>query len=72
MHDRERAHYINGQRVYDAQHLARGVSVSETCFLVGFTSISSFSGKFARETGRSPQSFPRALFTFRYVAIIIA
>ena len=23
MRDRERAHYINGQRVYDAQHLAR-------------------------------------------------
>jgi AraC-like DNA-binding protein len=40
--------------------LARGVSVTEACFAVGFSSLGSFSTRFARETGLSPRDFQRA------------
>ena len=37
--------------------LQSGTSVSETCFAVGFESLSSFSGLFKRSTGISPSVF---------------
>jgi AraC-like DNA-binding protein len=40
--------------------LARGVSVTETCFAVGFSSLGSFSARFARDVGTSPREFQRA------------
>jgi AraC-like DNA-binding protein len=40
--------------------LARGASVTETCFAVGFSSLGSFSTRFARETGVTPREFQRA------------
>jgi AraC-like DNA-binding protein len=41
--------------------LARGASVTEACMGVGFSSLGSFSSKFAGETGRSPREFQRQL-----------
>jgi AraC-like DNA-binding protein len=41
--------------------LARGVSVTEACMGVGFSSLGSFSTKFSDATGRSPREFQRGL-----------
>lgn len=41
--------------------LARGASVTEACMGVGFSSLGSFSAKFAGQTGRSPRAFQREL-----------
>lgn len=41
--------------------LARGVSVTDACLGVGFSSLGSFSTKFATATGRSPREFQREL-----------
>jgi AraC-like DNA-binding protein len=41
--------------------LARGASVTEACLGVGFSSLGSFSTKFASNTGRSPREFQREL-----------
>jgi len=40
--------------------LVRGVSVTETCFSVGFASLGSFSARFSRAYGMSPRAFQRA------------
>ena len=40
--------------------LARGVSVTEACFAVGFSSLGSFSTRFTREFGVTPRAFQRA------------
>jgi AraC-like DNA-binding protein len=40
--------------------LARGVSVTEACFAVGFSSLGSFSARFTREFGMTPRAFQRA------------
>ncbi len=40
--------------------LARGVSVTEACFAVGFSSLGSFSSRFRREFGITPRAFQRA------------
>jgi AraC-like DNA-binding protein len=40
--------------------LARGTSVTETCFAVGFSSLGSFSARFSREFGITPRAFQRA------------
>ncbi|HEU4411925.1 MAG TPA: AraC family transcriptional regulator [Polyangiaceae bacterium] len=45
--------------------LARGASVTEACFGVGFSSVGSFSSLFAREVACSPSAYRRAL---RYAA----
>jgi AraC-like DNA-binding protein len=37
--------------------LARGVSVTEACFDVGYSSLGSFSTLFSRMTGRSPRAW---------------
>lgn len=39
--------------------LARGASVTETCFAVGFESLGSFSALFHRTTGTSPSAYRR-------------
>jgi AraC-like DNA-binding protein len=49
--------------------LARGVSVTEACMGVGFSSLGSFSSKFLRETGRSPRSFQRELYALGAVPV---
>jgi AraC-like DNA-binding protein len=52
--------------------LARGVSVTEACMGVGFSSLGSFSSKFVRETGRSPRHFQRELRALGAVPVRIA
>jgi len=39
--------------------LARGVSVTEVCFDVGYSSLGTFSWRFTRATGRSPRAWQR-------------
>jgi AraC-like DNA-binding protein len=39
--------------------LARGATVTEVCFEVGYSSLGSFSSLFARVTGRSPRAWQR-------------
>jgi AraC-like DNA-binding protein len=43
--------------------LARGTSVTQTCFDVGFSSLGSFSTLFRREHGRSPSDYQRRVRT---------
>ncbi len=43
--------------------LARGRSVTETCFAVGFSSLGSFSARFTRDFGITPRAFQRAART---------
>src|SRR4051794_25976821 len=42
-----------------AELLTNGLSVKETCFAVGFDSVTSFTGLFKRRTGMSPAAFQR-------------
>ncbi len=50
--------YLTSVRINKAQHLLRvGATVSEACFLVGFDSLTSFSGLFKRSTGVSPSTY---------------
>jgi len=43
--------------------LARGAAVTEVCFDVGYSSLGSFSTRFARMTGQSPRSWQREVRT---------
>ncbi len=50
--------YLTWVRIEKAQLLLReDKTVSETCFLVGFDSLTSFSGLFKRNVGMSPSSY---------------
>ena len=50
--------YLTWVRIEKALQLLReDKSVSETCFLVGFDSLTSFSGLFKRNVGISPSSY---------------
>ncbi len=52
--------YLKLVRIKEAQELLeRDHSVSETCFAVGFNSLSSFSGLFKTITGKSPSAYSR-------------
>lgn len=44
--------------------LARGASVTETCYEVGFESLGTFSSTFRRRTGMSPREWQRAARPF--------
>ena len=41
------------------EYLIQGISVTETCFAVGFESLGSFSTLFKNRTGRSPSKFQK-------------
>ncbi len=41
------------------RELARGAAVTDVCFDVGYSSLGSFSSKFARATGQSPRAWQR-------------
>lgn len=50
--------YLIDRRIEEAKkHLKNGMSVTETCFAVGFNSLGSFSVLFKTRTGRSPAQF---------------
>ena len=59
--------YLTDVRLHQAKRsLARGASVTETCFAVGYESLGSFSTLFARRIGESPrvwQARTRALIS---------
>ncbi|GAA4397444.1 hypothetical protein GCM10023187_06910 [Nibrella viscosa] len=50
--------YLTSVRIEKAKlHLQQGTSVTETCFLVGFDSLSSFTGLFRRYLNVSPSVY---------------
>jgi AraC-like DNA-binding protein len=50
--------YLKWVRIEKAQQLLKNdKGVSETCFMVGFESLTSFSGLFKRTVGESPSSY---------------
>jgi AraC-like DNA-binding protein len=54
--------YLSRLRLQRAKEaLARGVSVTETCMEVGFTSLGTFSTWFARGTGEPPRRWQQAM-----------
>ncbi|MEO1547669.1 MAG: AraC family transcriptional regulator [Bacteroidota bacterium] len=53
--------YMIDKRIAKAkEHLKTGMSVTETCFAVGFESLGSFSKLFKTKTGKSPSQFQKA------------
>ena len=54
--------YVSDLRIARAKDLlARGMSVTEACFAVGFSSLGSFSTLFSARTGCSPRAFQRQM-----------
>lgn len=52
--------YLTDKRIEESKkYLKNGRTVSETCFLVGFESLGSFSTLFKNKTGKSPSSFQK-------------
>ncbi len=52
--------YLIDKRIEKSkEHLINGMSVTETCFAVGFESLGSFSTLFKRKTGKSPMEFQK-------------
>ncbi|MEM9887812.1 MAG: AraC family transcriptional regulator [Bacteroidota bacterium] len=55
--------YLINERIEQAKkQLKLGQSVSDTCYLVGFSSINSFSNLFKAKTGMSPSIYRKATF----------
>ncbi len=52
--------------------LARGAAVTEVCFDVGYSSLGSFSTRFARLTGQSPRAWQQAVRTLVSVPADVA
>lgn len=56
--------YLNDKRIEKAKNsLSEGVSVTQTCYLVGFESIGSFSRLFKLKTGKTPSNFRKEQFS---------
>lgn len=52
--------YLINKRIERAKmHLTNGMSVTKTCFAVGFESLGSFSKLFKSKTGKSPSIFKK-------------
>ena len=55
--------YLIDKRIEKSkENLKNGMTVTETCFSVGFESLGSFSTLFKTKTGKSPSEFQRASF----------
>jgi AraC-like DNA-binding protein len=52
-----RQYLINKRIEISKEHLKNGMSVTETCYAVGFESLGSFSTLFKTKTGKSPGEF---------------
>jgi AraC-like DNA-binding protein len=51
-------HYLVQVRIENAEYLlAKNISISEVCYSVGFTSVTSFAGLFKKIVGLSPSAF---------------
>jgi AraC-like DNA-binding protein len=60
--------YLTRVRIEHAKRvLARGGTVTDACFEVGFSSVGSFSALFAREVGVAPSAYARRLRTLAQV-----
>lgn len=57
-----RQYIINTRIKKSKEHLKDGMSVTETCFAVGFESLGSFSTLFKNKTGKSPTEFQKSNF----------
>lgn len=52
--------YVMNKRIEKSkEYLVSGMSVTETCFAVGFQSLGSFSTLFKRKTGKSPYKYQK-------------
>jgi AraC-like DNA-binding protein len=52
--------YLTGKRIEKSkEYLKKGMSISETCFAIGFESPCSFSTLFKSRTGLTPTSFQK-------------
>ena len=50
--------YLMNKRIEKSkEHLTNGMTVTETCFAIGFESLGSFSALFKTKTGKSPTEF---------------
>jgi len=55
--------YLMNKRIEQSKEfLKNGLSVTETCFAVGFQSLGSFSTLFKNKTGKSPIQFQKSNF----------
>ena len=55
--------YLIDKRIEKSkEQLIKGMSVTETCFAVGFESLGSFSTLFKSKTGKSPNQFKKSNF----------
>ena len=55
--------YLIDKRIEKAkEYLKNGLSISETCYQVGFESLSSFSSLFKRKTGFTPRAYQKSNF----------
>ncbi len=58
--------YLMDKRIEKSkENLINGMSVTETCFAVGFESLSSFSTLFKTKTGKSPSVFQKEQLSIR-------
>ncbi|WP_108803885.1 AraC family transcriptional regulator [Aquimarina sp. Aq107] len=56
--------YLIDKRIEKSkENLRNGISVTETCFSVGFKSLGSFSTLFKNKTGKSPSEFRKEQFS---------
>lgn len=56
--------YLIDKRIEKSkEQLKNGLSVTETCFTVGFESLGSFSTLFKTKTGKSPSAFQKEQFS---------
>jgi AraC-like DNA-binding protein len=57
--------YLGKLRIAEAKRLlSHGTSVTEVCLAVGYTSLGTFSHRFARDTSLSPRAFQRQMRAF--------
>ncbi|MEJ7683615.1 MAG: AraC family transcriptional regulator [Segetibacter sp.] len=51
-------HYLRQVRIDNAKYLlTKNISISEVCYLVGFESVTSFTGLFKKLVGSTPSAF---------------
>lgn len=56
--------YLVDKRIEKSkQNLKEGMTVSDTCYAVGFESLGSFSTLFKSKTGKSPKTFQKEQFS---------
>ncbi|MEP2935793.1 MAG: AraC family transcriptional regulator [Gilvibacter sp.] len=56
--------YLIDKRIEKSkEHLVDGMTVTQTCFAVGFESLGSFSTLFKSKTGKSPSAFRKEQFS---------